>query len=85
MTTNSFIVKTHSKALREKYDTQIKIYEELLNIGEEKKIHPQNLQLLMVEVYKCLNQIIPPFTWNYLRQKNSPYNLRNMQPFELMI
>ena len=37
----------------------------------------------MVEVYKCLNNINPPFTWDYFKQKNNPYNLRNTQLLEL--
>ena len=37
----------------------------------------------MVEVYKCLNNIIPPFTWDYFKQKNTPYHLRNTQLLEL--
>ena len=37
----------------------------------------------MVEVYKCLNKISPPFKWDYFQRKNNPYNLRNSQLFEL--
>ena len=38
---------------------------------------------MMVEVYKCLNNISPPFTWDHFTQKNDPYNLRNTQLLEL--
>ena len=37
----------------------------------------------MVEVYKCLSNISPPFTWDYFKQKNTPYHLRNTQLLEL--
>ena len=37
----------------------------------------------MVKVYKCLSNISPPFTWDYFKQKNDPYNLRNKQLLEL--
>ena len=37
----------------------------------------------MVEVYKCLNNISPPFTWDYFKQKNTPLLLRNTQLLEL--
>ena len=30
----------------------------------------------MVEVYKCLNDLSPPFTWDYFNQKINPYNLK---------
>ena len=46
-------------------------------------MHTQNLQILTVEVYKCLNNISPPFTWDYFKQKKNPYNLRNTQLLEL--
>ena len=37
----------------------------------------------MVEVYKCLNNISLPFTWDYFKQKNTSYHLSNMQLLEL--
>ena len=37
----------------------------------------------MIKVYKCLSNISPPFTWDYFKQKNDPYNLRNKQLLEL--
>ena len=37
----------------------------------------------MVEVYKCLNNISSPFTWEYFKRKNNPCNLGNMQLLEL--
>ena len=38
----------------------------------------KNLEIMMVEVYKCLNNTSLPFTWDYFKQKINPYNLRNM-------
>ena len=29
----------------------------------------------MTEIYKCLNKISPPFTWDYYNQKSNHYNL----------
>ena len=37
----------------------------------------------MIEVYKCLNTITPTFTWDYFKQKNTPYPLSNTQVLEL--
>ena len=56
------IVKTHYRTLTAIYDTQTRSYEELLHLSGKRKIHTQNLQILMVEVYKCLNNISLPFT-----------------------
>ena len=51
------IVKTHYRTLRAIYDTQIPSCEELLDLSGKKKIHTQNLQILlqilMVEVYNA--------------------------------
>ena len=80
---DNLIVKTHFRTLRAIYDTQTRSYEELLHLSGKKKIHMQNLQILVVEVYKCLNNISPPFTWDYFKQKNTPYHLRNTQLLEL--
>ena len=37
----------------------------------------------MVQVYKCLNNISPPFPWDCFKQKNNPFNLRNTELLEL--
>ena len=80
---DNLIVKTHYRTLRAIYDTQTRSYEELLHLSGKKKIHTQNLQILMVEVYKCLNNISLPFTWDYFKQNNNPYHLRNTQLLQL--
>ena len=80
---DNLIVKTHYRTRRAIYDTQARSYEELLHLSEKKKVHTQNLQILMVEVYQCLNNISLPFTWDYFKQKNTPYHLRNTQLLEL--
>ena len=40
--------------------------------------HMKNLEIMMVEVYKCLNNTSLPFTWDYFKQKINSYDLRNM-------
>ena len=80
---DNLIVKTHYRTLTAIYDTQTRSYEALLHLSGKKKIHTQNLQILMVEVYKYLSNICPPFTWDYFKQKNNPCNLRNTQLLEL--
>ena len=65
---DNLIVKSHYRTLRAIYDTQTRSYQELLHLSGKKKIHTQNIQILMVEVYKSLNKICPPFTWDYFKQ-----------------
>ena len=80
---DNLIVKTYYRTHRFIYDTHTRSYEELLDLSGKKKIHTQNLQILMVEVYTCFNNVNPPFTWDYFKQKNNPYNLRNTQLLDL--
>ena len=42
-------------------------------------IHKKNLRILMIEVYKSLNQINSDFMWDLVQSKNSPYQLRMPQ------
>ena len=44
---DNLIVKTHCRTFRAMYDTQTRLYEELLHLSGKKKIHTQNLQILM--------------------------------------
>ena len=74
----NIIVKAYYKALRDIYDRQTRSYKGLPDLSGKKKIHAQDLQILMVELCKCLNNISPPFTWDYFKQK-IPYNVRNAQ------
>ena len=80
---DNLTVKTHYRTLGAIYDTQTRSYEELLHLRRKKKIHTQNLQILMVEVSKCINNISLPFTRDYFKQKITAYHLRNTQLLEL--
>ena len=74
---NNLIMKTHYQCLRAIYNTQTKTYRDLLCINGKIDIHTQNIQILMTEIYKCLNKINPLFTWDYYNQKSNHYSLRN--------
>ena len=77
------IVKAHYRTLWAIYGTKTRSCEELLDLSGKKKIYTQNFHILIVEVYKYLNNKSPPFTWDYFKQKNNPYNLTNTQLLEL--
>ena len=42
----------------------------LREMSKKIDIHTQNIQILMTEIYKCLNEIIPPFPWDYYNHKS---------------
>ena len=64
---DSLVVRTHWRLLWRIYYTQLKPYEEVLDISAKNKIHTQNIQLLLVEVYKSQKHINASFTWNYFK------------------
>ena len=71
---NNLIMKIHHQWLPAIYNTQIKTYRDLLHINGKVDIHTQNI--LMTEIYKCLNIISPSFTWDYYNKKVNHYNPR---------
>ena len=68
-------MKTHYRCLRAIYNTQTKTYRDLLHINGKINIHTENIQILMTEIYKCLNKIISPITWGINNQKTKTYDL----------
>ena len=59
---NNLIMKIHCRCLRAIYDTQIETYQDLFRISGKTNIHTQDIQLLMTEIYKCLNKLSPLFS-----------------------
>ena len=75
-TANKEINSVHKLALRillQDYDAS---FDELLIRNEEKTVHVQNLQKLMIEVYKSLNHENPSFLWDLFTRKVINYYLR---------
>ena len=73
---NKEINRLHKRALRillQDYDAS---FNELLIRNEEKTVHVQNLQKLMIEVNKPLNHENPSFLWDLFTRKGINYNLR---------
>ena len=50
-------------------------YPDLRRINIKTDIHTQNIQFLMIQIYK----LSPRFTWKYHNQKSNPCNLRGKQ------
>ena len=76
-------MKTHYRCLRAIYNTQTKTYRDLLHINGKINIHTENIQILMTEIYKCLNKIISPITWDYYNPKSNHYNMRGKHLLKL--
>ena len=75
-TANKEIIRVYKRALSillRDYDAS---FDELLVKNEEKTIHVQNLQMLMIEVYKSLNHQNPSFLWELFARNEINYSLR---------
>ena len=70
------IDRTHKRALRillKDYDSS---FDELLKKSESVKRHVQNLQKLMIEIYKTVNNLNPSYLWEFLEKKVVKSDLR---------
>ena len=76
-TANEEINRIHKRALRRLYNDFSSSFNELLARSGQKTVHLQNLQKLLLEVFKSLHQMNPAFMWEFFERKQSNYNLRN--------
>ena len=73
---NENIDRVHKRALRILLDDHESTFEVLLAKNGETNIHTQNLHMLMIEIYKTLNNTNPPFMQEYFIRKDVKYDLR---------
>jgi len=72
---NKDLNRIHKRALRI-LQNDYSSFEELLRKSNECTIRANNLQKLMLEVYKNINKK-PSFMWNMFHEKSSQYDLRS--------
>ena len=75
-TANDSIDRVHKRALRILFDDHESTFEALLAKNGETNIYTQNLRMLMIEIYKTLNNTNPPFMHEYFIGKDVKYNFR---------
>ena len=73
-TANKEINRVHKRALRILLKDYVASFDELLVRNQEKTIHVQNLQQLMIE--ESLNHENPSFLWDLFTRKEVNYDLR---------
>ena len=80
--TNNRINKIHERSLRVTYEDFDSNFEELLQKGNEVSIHNRNIQTLMIEIYKIVNNICPPIMKTLFNFRQNNHNIRNFQEIE---
>ena len=73
---NNKINKIHERALRIIHKDSTSNFEELLIKSNSVSVHQRNLQLLLTEIYKTVNNLNPSFMAEEFVTKDVPYNLR---------
>ena len=73
---NAAINRVQERALKIFLDDFAGPFAEFLARGSECSIRTQNLQKLMLEIYKCLSSENPSFIWQIFRAKDVAYKLR---------
>ena len=74
-TANNEINRTQKRALRILFKDYDSSFDELLEKSESVKIHVQNLQKLMIEIYKTMNNLNPSDIWEFHEEKVVKYDL----------
>ena len=80
---DSKINRLHERALRIAYKDYSSSFATLLEKDRSVTIHEKNMQLLMTEMFKTINNLNPSFMNEILIQRNPPYELRNTNTFLL--
>ena len=74
---DNLINRTTKRAMRKTYNSDSEeMLDALLPRDGTLKIHKTNLQKLMVEVYKTLNHLHPPYMWDLFTKKVVEYDFR---------
>ena len=72
---NNEINRTHKRVLRALYGDYESTFEELLDREKSKTINKKNLQILMNEVYRTINNLNPEYMWEFFTKRDVPYGL----------
>ena len=73
---NKQIERTHGRALQILYKDYESSFEALLTRIGTNTIHVNNLQKLIIEIFKSMNGLNPPLVWEFHERKHVTYNLR---------
>ena len=82
-TSSNRVDRVQKRALRILHnDFGFSSIELLLIRTDERKVHSKILQRLMFQIYKCLSEENPSFTWKLFEKKDVKYELRTKNLFQ---
>ena len=76
-TLNNRINNIHERALRLTYKDNKSSFKELLEKDHSVTVHHKNLQVLVTEIFKVINDLAPDIMKDVFELKEPPYNLRS--------
>ena len=76
------ISSIHELCLRLIQQNYTSDFEVLLKNSNKKPVHQKCIQLVMIEVYKCLNGLSPDIMSDIFKLRENTYNLRNFHIFK---
>ena len=79
---NNRVNRLHERALGLVYKDPHLTFEELLRKDNSFCIHHRNFQKLATEMYKVRNNLSPTLMKHVIPEREIPYNLRNLNPFQ---
>ena len=82
-TSNNQINKIHKRTLRLVYEMEDANFEDLLLKDNSWNVHENNINTLLIEIYKSINNLSPPIMKYFFVLKNTRYDLRSKQLLKL--
>ena len=78
-TSSNMINRVHERAFKVILSDDLSDFKSLLQNNRNIRSHHENIQSLMIEMFKTKNELAPPIMDSMFERKNEPYNLRNFQ------
>ena len=78
-TSSNMINRVHERAFKVILSDDLSDFKSLLQNNRNIRSHHENIQSLMIEMFKTKNELAPPIMDSMFERRNEPYNLRNFQ------
>ena len=72
----------HERCLRLMQQNYRSEFKRLLEYANEKSVHQKCIEVLLIQVYKCLNVLSPDIMNFIFKLRQNTYNFRNLHLFE---